>query len=129
MEDRKRNPGFESGGLAGLEDEVGGAVEAAGVGQVILDCEAFSFQVATDDQVADFWAKQIAATESQSQLDDVTKLLKELDEDPAELIKKVASKGGTTEAAFKVFDRKKFKSIIKEAASEAAKRAKKLSKG
>ena len=57
------------------------------------------------------------------------KLLEALKEDPAVLIKKVASKGGTTEAAFKVFESKKFKSIVKEACKKAHSRSKELSKG
>ena len=54
------------------------------------------------------------------------KLLEALKEDPAVLIKKVASKGGTTEAAFKVFESKKFKSIVKEAVKAAQKKASEL---
>lgn len=50
-------------------------------------------------------------------------------EDPAMLRKKVTSKGGTTEAAFKVFESKKFLSIVKEATKAACKRSKELSGG
>ena len=56
------------------------------------------------------------------------KLLEALKEDPAVLIKKVASKGGTTEAAFKVFESKGFKDIVKEAVKKACKRSKEISK-
>lgn len=56
------------------------------------------------------------------------KLLHDLKEDPAELRKRVTSKGGTTEAAFKVLERKKVKHIIKDAVREACKRSKKISK-
>jgi pyrroline-5-carboxylate reductase len=56
------------------------------------------------------------------------RLLDLLHEDPALLIKKVASKGGTTEAALKIFDKKKFKNIIYDAVRAAYKRAKELVK-
>lgn len=57
------------------------------------------------------------------------KLLVELNEDPQVLRNKVTSKGGTTEAALKVFESKKAKQTIKDAVKEACKRSKKLSKG
>lgn len=57
------------------------------------------------------------------------KLLEAVKEDPADLRAKVTSKGGTTEAAIKVFEKKKLKNIIKEAVREARKRSKELSKG
>lgn len=57
------------------------------------------------------------------------KLLYELKEEPDRLRKKVASKGGTTEAALKVFESKKFKKIVKDAVKEACKRSRKLSMG
>jgi pyrroline-5-carboxylate reductase len=57
------------------------------------------------------------------------KLLHDLKEDPEALRKKVTSKGGTTEAAFKVLEQKKFKEIIKDAVQEACKRSKEISKG
>lgn len=57
------------------------------------------------------------------------KLLEALKEDPAALRAKITSKGGTTEAAFKIFESKKFKSIVKEAILKACKRSKELSKG
>ena len=57
------------------------------------------------------------------------KLLDSFKEDPGVLIKKVASKGGTTEAALKVFKSKKVNNIIKDALKKAAKRSKELSKG
>ncbi len=44
------------------------------------------------------------------------------------LVKKVASKGGTTEAALKVFKRKGLKRIVREAVRAAAKRSGQLSK-
>lgn len=56
------------------------------------------------------------------------KLLEALKEDPAVLRAKVASKGGTTEAAFKVFESKKFKDIVKKAVGAAQKRSKELSR-
>ena len=48
--------------------------------------------------------------------------------DVNELVKNVASKGGTTEAALKVFFKKKFGKIWEEAVKAAYKRAKELSK-
>ena len=48
--------------------------------------------------------------------------------DYSSLIEKVASKGGTTEAALKVFEKKKFENMVKEAVRRAYKRAKELSK-
>ena len=56
------------------------------------------------------------------------KLLDILKEEPGDLIKRVASKGGTTEAAIKVFESKRLKSIIKDACREAQKRSKALSR-
>ena len=56
------------------------------------------------------------------------KLLEALKEDPAVMRKKVASKGGTTEAALAVFDKKKFRDIIGAAVKAAQKRSKELSK-
>lgn len=47
-------------------------------------------------------------------------------EDFDEMVKKVASKGGTTEAALKVLDDGKFKEILKKAACAAFERAKEL---
>lgn len=45
-----------------------------------------------------------------------------------ELIKMVASKGGTTEAALKVFNKRKFQQTVKEAVKAAAKRSKELAR-
>ena len=56
------------------------------------------------------------------------KLLQDLKEEPAALRKRVTSKGGTTEAAFKVLERKKVKDIIKAAVKDACKHSKKLSR-
>ena len=56
------------------------------------------------------------------------KLLEMLKEDPAILRSKVTSKGGTTEAAIKVFESKKFKNIIKDAVKAARARSKELQK-
>lgn len=47
---------------------------------------------------------------------------------PSTLRKKVSSKGGTTEAAVKVFKKRRFKKLVEEAIKAAAKRAKELSK-
>ncbi|OGW85191.1 MAG: pyrroline-5-carboxylate reductase [Omnitrophica bacterium RIFCSPLOWO2_01_FULL_45_10] len=55
------------------------------------------------------------------------KLLEILKEEPEALIKKVASKGGTTESALKVFESKGLKRIVKDACHEAQKRAKEIS--
>lgn len=57
------------------------------------------------------------------------KLLDVLEEDAALLRARVASKGGTTEAAMKVFESKKFKNIVKDAVMAAMRRSKELSKG
>ncbi len=54
------------------------------------------------------------------------KLLETLKEDPAVLRSRVTSKGGTTEAAIKVFESKKFKNIIKDAVVAALARSKEL---
>lgn len=56
------------------------------------------------------------------------KLLEALQEDPEALRKKVTSKGGTTEAAFKVFEAKKIKDIIISAVKAARDRSKELSR-
>ena len=57
------------------------------------------------------------------------KLLRALKEEPSALINKVASKGGTTEAALNIFEKKRFKNIINDAVKAAYKRSKELSKG
>jgi len=57
-----------------------------------------------------------------------SKLLNALKEDAATLRAKVASKGGTTEAALNILEKKKFKAMIKDAVSAACKRSKELSK-
>ena len=57
------------------------------------------------------------------------KLLDQSGEDPGLLRRKVTSKGGTTEAAIKVFDNKNLKEIIAFAAEAACKRSKELSGG
>ena len=54
------------------------------------------------------------------------KLLQETGEEPAALKEKVASKGGTTEAALLVLDEGKLKEILDKALKAAAKRAKEL---
>lgn len=56
------------------------------------------------------------------------KLLEALKEDPLDLRAKVTSKGGTTEAAMKIFEAKKFKDTVKAAVQAALKRSKELSK-
>jgi len=57
------------------------------------------------------------------------KLLEETGLSAKELREKITSKGGTTEAALKVFKQEKFNSIVRKAAIAATKRAKELSKG
>jgi len=57
------------------------------------------------------------------------KLLDALKEEPESLRRRVTSKGGTTEAALKVFNKKKLKEIVRAATAEACKRSKELSKG
>lgn len=57
------------------------------------------------------------------------KLLIELKEDAVVLRQKVTSKGGTTEAALRVFESKKIGQAVNAAVKEACKRSKKLSKG
>jgi len=47
---------------------------------------------------------------------------------PAELIKRVASKGGTTEAALTVLDAAEVKAVVKEAVAKARKRSEELSR-
>ncbi len=57
------------------------------------------------------------------------KLLHILKEHPSILRAKVTSKGGTTEAAFKIFESREFKNIVKEAVRQAHNRSKELSRG
>lgn len=57
------------------------------------------------------------------------KLIEALNEDPSVLRHKVTSKGGTTEAAVKVFNKKKLSGIINAATLAAFKRSKELSRG
>lgn len=56
-------------------------------------------------------------------------LLKRGGSDAEELRKRVTSKGGTTEAAFRFFTEKKLGDVLQEGIKEAAKRAKELSEG
>lgn len=56
-------------------------------------------------------------------------LLKSFCESPGDLIDKVASKGGTTEAALSVFSEKDLNSVIKTAIEKAKERSEELSKG
>ncbi|MFH1552623.1 MAG: pyrroline-5-carboxylate reductase [Candidatus Omnitrophota bacterium] len=56
-------------------------------------------------------------------------LLKGTGSSPEDLIRKVASKGGTTEAALSVFDEKDLKSHIKAAILKAKQRSEELSRG
>lgn len=58
-----------------------------------------------------------------------SKLLEAVKTGPSELIKSVASKGGTTEAALKIFESRKFKDIIREAVRGAYDRSREISKG
>jgi pyrroline-5-carboxylate reductase len=55
------------------------------------------------------------------------KLLYHLKEDPPALRAKVASKGGTTEAALEVFESRKFHDVIRDAVTAARKRSRALS--
>ena len=57
------------------------------------------------------------------------KLIDSIGADPKEMRDRVTSKGGTTEAAFKVFRAKKVGSAIKAAVKAAAAKSKKISKG
>ena len=57
------------------------------------------------------------------------RVLSQSQEDPEELIARVASKGGTTEAALKVFQRQGFGKIIQDAVKAAMRRSKEISKG
>ncbi len=57
-----------------------------------------------------------------------SKLAFDAQEDMGELIKRVASKGGTTEAALKVFQKHGFSRIVNNAVRAAVKRSKELSK-
>ena len=58
-----------------------------------------------------------------------SKLIMESKADPKDMRDRVTSKGGTTEAAFKVFKSKKIDGIIRTALKKAAQRSKKLSRG
>jgi pyrroline-5-carboxylate reductase len=57
------------------------------------------------------------------------KVMAEYAEDPEELIARVASKGGTTEAALKVFQKQGFGKIVHDAVKAAHKRAQEISRG
>lgn len=57
-----------------------------------------------------------------------SRLLEALEEDPITLRGRVTSKGGTTEAAFKVLEKNKFKNIVKSACRSAYKRSKEISR-
>jgi len=57
------------------------------------------------------------------------KLLRDGDVSAGELIKRVASKGGTTEAAISVFEQKDLKTIVEAAVLKAKERSEELSGG
>ena len=57
------------------------------------------------------------------------KVLAESQEDPEDLIARVASKGGTTEAALKVFQKNGFGKIIHDGVKAALRRSKELKEG
>lgn len=57
-----------------------------------------------------------------------SKLLDTLNETPERLRARVTSKGGTTEAALRIFESRNFKGIVKEAVKEAYVRSKELSR-
>ncbi|MGH7198901.1 MAG: pyrroline-5-carboxylate reductase [Candidatus Omnitrophota bacterium] len=57
------------------------------------------------------------------------KVVSQSDEDPDVLISRVASKGGTTEAALKIFQRQGFGKIIQDAVKAAHRRSKEISQG
>ncbi len=57
------------------------------------------------------------------------KVMTQSQDDPEDLIDKVASKGGTTEAALKVFQKEGFGKIIQDAVKAACKRSKEMSQG
>ncbi|MBI3316010.1 MAG: pyrroline-5-carboxylate reductase [Candidatus Omnitrophica bacterium] len=57
------------------------------------------------------------------------KVMAEYGEDPEELMARVASKGGTTEAALKVFQKQGFGKIVQDAVKAAYKRAQEISRG
>lgn len=57
------------------------------------------------------------------------KMMASADVDPDELIARVASKGGTTEAALKTFRARGFGKVVKDAMTSAQRRAVELSKG
>jgi len=57
------------------------------------------------------------------------KVLMQSQEDPEVLIDRVASKGGTTEAALKVFQKQGFGKIVQDAVKAAYKRSKEISQG
>jgi pyrroline-5-carboxylate reductase len=57
------------------------------------------------------------------------KVLAQSGEDPEVLIERVASKGGTTEAALKVFQKQGIGKIIQDAVKAAYQRSKAISRG
>ncbi|MBN1526716.1 MAG: pyrroline-5-carboxylate reductase [Candidatus Omnitrophica bacterium] len=74
--------------------------------------------------LADRIAKQLAFKTALGS----AKLLSSCGEGPAVLRARVASKGGTTEAAFRVLEKANFKGIVKRAVKRARKRSRELSK-
>jgi pyrroline-5-carboxylate reductase len=57
------------------------------------------------------------------------RVLVESQEDPEDLVGRVASKGGTTEAALKVFQKKGFGKIVQDAVKAACRRSRELKEG
>jgi len=70
--------------------------------------------------------KRLAAKLARATFIGAAEVIKSKDLSMEELVKKVASKGGTTEAAIKVFKRRRLEDIVKKAVMDAARRSNNL---
>ncbi len=99
------------------------AISGSGPAYVALFIKALSLAAKKNGLSFSEAEKIIAQT-----LEGTLKMLKEHKIKPEDFIKKVKSKGGTTEAAFEILKRKGFESIILEAVCAAKERSLKLGK-
>lgn len=128
LEDMKliKNILSETGEVIEVEEEfmdIITAVSGSGPGYL-----SYIVKALIDEAVGHGLDKEIATKIVLKTLSGTAELLKSTGMKPSTLIDKVASKGGTTEAALNVFDEAKLSFIIKEAVKKAALRSKELSK-
>jgi pyrroline-5-carboxylate reductase len=115
------------GGVVDVDEEkmdIVTAVSGSGPAYLFALAEAMAEAAAENGLSADVSGKIVSGT-----LLGASMLLEKSPLSPGELIRKVASRGGTTEAALRVFDEKGFKTVVKEAVFKARERSSEISEG